>query len=303
MLAQGRREREYVTVCTGIVRTVEAGEAQSSDPSVPTGLDAGVQLTLPAKAENVAIVRHALAGLAAAYAMEPDAIADLKTVVTEACMNVVVHAYRDDGPLEVHAWPEDDQLAVAVRDYGVGIRPRAEPDRESLRLGLSLIAALSASVEVRGASGGGTQVVMRIALSPNGEGAPDEAPVEVPGDTRLRVEAGELVAPILSRVIGMYAARADFSVDRLSDAILLSDAISSHEPDEFPDGTAQVAITEGEGAFTVRLGPLRSGGGKRLIDQMRIPELGASLEGLADEMSVQSEADGEFLVMTVARPE
>ena len=57
----------------------------------------GLQITLPAEAENVAVVRHALAGLAEEIGMDEAAIADLKTVVTEACMNVVVHAYDGDG--------------------------------------------------------------------------------------------------------------------------------------------------------------------------------------------------------------
>lgn len=264
----------------------------------------GVQLTVPARAENVAIVRHALAGLAAALDMDPQAIADLKTVVTEACMNVVVHAYDEEGgPLDVRAWPEAPDLAVAVRDFGAGIRPRADPEVESLRLGLPLIAALSRSFEISGSPGVGTEVVMRLPLSPDGAGESTGRSFEIMREARVRVPAGELVAPVLSRVIGMYAARADFSVDRLSDAILLSDAISAQEPDQFPDAMAQVAISEDDGAFTVRLGPLLEGGGNRLLGRMRIPELGASLEGLADEMAVQSTEAGEFLMMRVARPE
>ena len=59
----------------------------------------GLELVLPARAENVAVVRHALAGMAEALGMDPAQIADLKTVVTEACMNVVVHAYEEErGP-------------------------------------------------------------------------------------------------------------------------------------------------------------------------------------------------------------
>ena len=79
-------------------------------------------------AGNVPLIRHALAGLAEALEMEPTEIADLKTVVTEACMNVVVHAYEDDetGPLEVAAWPRGRVLVVSVRDYGAGIRPLAD---------------------------------------------------------------------------------------------------------------------------------------------------------------------------------
>ena len=56
--------------------------------------EARVEFSLPARAENVPLVRHALAGLAEALEMDPAEVADLKTVVTEACMNVVVHAYE-----------------------------------------------------------------------------------------------------------------------------------------------------------------------------------------------------------------
>ena len=266
--------------------------------------ESSVQLTVPARAENVAVVRHAFAGLAAAMEMDPETIADLKTIVTEACMNVVVHAYEGkDGPLEVRAWPDEDELVVAVRDYGNGVRPLVDPRRESLRLGLPLIAALSSSFEISGAPGHGTEVTMRVPLGTNG-GAPEEAPptAVTVGETQLRVPAGDLVAPVLSRVVAMYAARADFSVDRLSDAILLSDAISANGPDEFLDGTARIAITEEEGAFVVRVGPLERGGGQRLLDGMKIPELDASLAGLADEIRVEEADDGERVVMRIANP-
>src|SRR6476661_8589359 len=94
----------------------------------------GLQMSLPARAENVAVVRHALAGLADQIGMDEPGIADLKTVVTEACMNVVVHAYpaEEPGLLEVEAVPELDGLTVLVRDYGMGIRPRPDVDRPSL---------------------------------------------------------------------------------------------------------------------------------------------------------------------------
>ena len=80
----------------------------------------GLEMSLPARAENVAVVRHALAGLAEEIGMDPPGIADLKTVVTEACMNVVVHAYAgsDPGPLEVEA--ESDLDGVTVMAIGPG---------------------------------------------------------------------------------------------------------------------------------------------------------------------------------------
>src|ERR1700709_331255 len=97
----------------------------------------GLQMSLPARAENVAVVRHALAGLAERIGMDEPGIPDPKTAVTEACMNVVVHAYPVDRPglLEVEATEEFEGLTVVVRDHGMGIRPRPDVHRPSVRVG------------------------------------------------------------------------------------------------------------------------------------------------------------------------
>src|SRR4051794_41807358 len=86
----------------------------------------GLQMSLPARAENVAVVRHALAGLAERLGMDEGSLADLKTVVTEASMNVVVHAYAgmEPGPLEIEAESAGEGLTVIIRGHGSGIRPR-----------------------------------------------------------------------------------------------------------------------------------------------------------------------------------
>jgi anti-sigma regulatory factor (Ser/Thr protein kinase) len=263
-----------------------------------------VEFSLPALAENVSLVRHALAGLAEALEMQPAEIADLKTVVTEACMNAVVHAYGADerGLLEVDAWPEGESLVITVRDYGAGIRPLADVEQRTLRLGLPLIAALTESFELTGAPGKGTQVRMKVPFAPsttNGAAPPAE-PTE---ETRIKLPTGDLLAPILSRVISMFATRADLSVDELSDAVLLSDALSARGADGFPDGTAVIAVSEQAGSFEVRVGPLVEGGGQRLLDGLRIPSLDASLEGLAEEIRIDAGEDGELLAIRIGRPQ
>ena len=260
-----------------------------------------VEFSVPARAANVPLIRHALAGLAEALEMEPSEVADLKTVVTEACMNVVVHAYDDDenGVLEVDAWPEGECLVVSVRDYGAGIRPLADVEHRSLRLGLPLIAALTQSFLIQGSPGRGTEVRMMIPFAPGGNGA---VPAPEAGDeARITLPAGELLAPILSRVISMFATRADFSVDELSDAVLLSDAISAGDSDRFPGGTARLTVVEQDGSFELRVGPLAEGGGRRLLDGMRIPSLNASLETLADEVRIEDGDDGELLAIRLQR--
>jgi len=262
--------------------------------------EARVEFSVPARAANVPLIRHALAGLAEALEMEPSEVADLKTVVTEACMNVVAHAYEDEhGVLEVGAWPQDDCLVVSVRDYGAGIRPLADVEHRSLRLGLPLIAALTSSFRVSAAPGRGTEVQMMVPLSPSRNG--DHPIPEAPEEARITLPAGDLLAPILSRVVSMFATRADFSVDELSDAVLLSDAISSGDHQRFPGGSARLVVKEDAGSFELHVGPLDEGGGQRLLEAMRIPSLDASLETLADEVRVEPADDGEMLAIVMRR--
>jgi serine/threonine-protein kinase RsbW len=105
------------------------------------------ELTLPARAENVAVVRHAFGGIGDALDVPDHALADVKLAVTEACTNVVVHAYPDsDGPMSVTARMTDGALTVVVSDEGRGILPR--PDSPGLGLGLPLIATLASSLEL-----------------------------------------------------------------------------------------------------------------------------------------------------------
>src|SRR3954454_17308124 len=159
-------------------------------------------MSLPAKAENVSVVRHALAGLAERLGMDEPSLADLKTVVTEACMNVVVHAYAgmDPGPLEVEAEGDADGLTVVIRDHGSGIRPRPDVERPSLRIGLTLIAALSSSFEISGGIDRGTEIRMHLPLQTRQDGAgPQRQAAEPATDaTKVRVAPPEVVGPVLS---------------------------------------------------------------------------------------------------------
>ena len=136
-----------------------------------------VRLALPAKPEGVGVVRQALAGLADAMALDAAILADAKMAVTEACTNVVVHAYGEtDGELEVEMLADDYAVTVIVRDRGTGIRPRATRETQALGLGLPLIAALSDAFEVRGGPGIGTEVRMTFAYERDSDPA-DQRPI------------------------------------------------------------------------------------------------------------------------------
>jgi serine/threonine-protein kinase RsbW len=125
-----------------------------------------LHLSFDAEPENIGVVRAAVADLAMSYGMEEPTLGDLKTVLSEACSNVVRHAYPvEPGTFEVEAFPQEDALAVVVRDFGTGMRARASADESSMRLGLGLIAMLSSQFEIVGGDAGGTEIRMRLPLS------------------------------------------------------------------------------------------------------------------------------------------
>ena len=123
-----------------------------------------LELTLPSRPENVAVVRHALGGFGDALDVPDQALADIKLAVTEACTNVVVHAYPDsEGPLGISAWVRDRRLTVVVHDQGQGMLPR--PDSPGLGLGLPLIATLAESLELGTGIDQRTEVRMTFLLT------------------------------------------------------------------------------------------------------------------------------------------
>jgi serine/threonine-protein kinase RsbW len=125
-----------------------------------------MELALPARATNIAVVRHAFGALGEAFAVDEETLSNIRLAVTEACTNVVVHAYPGDreGLLEVAATLSEDRLEVVVRDEGPGIGPRA--DSPGLGLGLPLIVSLTESVQLGRAADDCTEVRMIFPLSP-----------------------------------------------------------------------------------------------------------------------------------------
>ncbi len=122
--------------------------------------------------------------------------------------------------------------------------------------------------------------------------------------TRVTVATGPLVGPVLARVIGIHASRADLPVDRLSDAVLVADAIAAQAPAFAVDGRLPVSLQSGPGRLELRIGPLRPGGGQGVLEGAALPSVGSVIERLADVVRVRSGAGGdEYLVIRIATGE
>ena len=128
-----------------------------------------VQLSFPARAEYLILGRLALAGVARAVAIDDEVLADLKLVVTEACGNVVRHAYAadgDDGRVHLAIDVTEGQATISVADDGIGLSSQTVPAPEELPesgMGLAIIAAIADEVEIgpSGANGGTTLTVRK----------------------------------------------------------------------------------------------------------------------------------------------
>jgi serine/threonine-protein kinase RsbW len=113
-----------------------------------------VALTIPARAEYVALCRLALTGLARTCALQDEVVADLKLALTEACSNSVRHAYEEqrDGVVQVSYRLRDDCIEVVVADDGAGFDPevieRAQEHLDEGGLGIAIIRAVTDELDI-----------------------------------------------------------------------------------------------------------------------------------------------------------
>jgi serine/threonine-protein kinase RsbW len=127
-----------------------------------------VRLSLPARARNIAVVRRALEAIADELALPRRLVEDMRLAVTEACTNVVRHAYSGAeanaaSALRVELLPDSHGMQVIVEDQGRGMGPSPD-DSGGPGLGLALIAALTSSCEVsHGPGHRGSRIAMSFA--------------------------------------------------------------------------------------------------------------------------------------------
>lgn len=132
-----------------------------------------IKLTIPAVSDYVAVARLAVSGVAARMNFSIDEIDDLKVAVSEACNNVVQHAFDETGTIDLTFRVHPHLLEIIVKDFGKGfdvanIKSKkhdgvSETDSDTqfgLGLGLTFIKSLMDTSEVTSVLGSGTTVSM-----------------------------------------------------------------------------------------------------------------------------------------------
>jgi hypothetical protein len=111
-------------------------------------------------------------------------------------------------------------------------------------------------------------------------------------EARLEIVNGPLVGAVLSRVVGMLAARALCPIDRLDDALLITDAIAAHAGQFTLNGRVGVTVTADDESIGMVVGPLRPQGADGLLRAAELPGVGNVLERVADEVTTGKGDDG-----------
>jgi serine/threonine-protein kinase RsbW len=266
-----------------------------------------VRLNLLSTPENVVLVREMLSGLEKAIGINSSDLNDIRTAVTEACNNVVQHAYAGgQGPLDLEIRMTVDTLEVLVRDRGRGMQAELDTVDASSGIGLHVIQTLTRSVEFTDDSGGGTSVRMVFSIlgvrelkraHPDSPAIQTIALAESPTTAILSVAPIDLAQSVLPRIVSALAARAHFSTDRISDAQLVADALVAYAHGSMSGNHLSIEVSVEPHELELRVAPLRVGRAKRMIGDSEVEGLGSVIEKLADGCRVAMAGSYETLTV------
>ena len=131
-------------------------------------------LEFPSRSANEAFARSAVACFAAQMDPTLEELGDIRTAVSEAVTNCIVHAYPNEiGNITLRCRIlKDNVLDIVIKDKGIGIADIEQARKpafttggaERSGMGFSIMESFMTSFEVSSASGKGTSVHMRRKL-------------------------------------------------------------------------------------------------------------------------------------------
>lgn len=122
------------------------------------------------KSRNEAFARVVVSAFAAQLDPTIEEISDIKTAVSEAVTNAIIHGYEDsEGMVVIESWIKDDRIEIVVSDNGNGIEDiekalepfyTSKPELERSGMGFTVMETFMDSLEVFSESEKGTKVKM-----------------------------------------------------------------------------------------------------------------------------------------------
>lgn len=276
-------------------------------------VEPSVRLKLVSRPENVLMVRETLGGLADVVGLDRLELHDMRTAVSEACNNVVAHAYDGgEGPLWVDVSATPNGFDVLVSDAGNGIPTWmvSGGDLASSGIGARLISTLADGVEVENLEQGGSTVRMHFSSAKAARVAPrvgsgeeePPAPGLGAGDhaAMVTVARGPLARAIVQRLSRAGAARAHFSAPHIAATQLAVESLVVHSEAYIDGNHVAAGISVVPRGVELALGPLRHGSARGLLARSGLDGLRSLLQPLTDDFRVLPVGSSEALVATLA---
>jgi anti-sigma regulatory factor (Ser/Thr protein kinase) len=270
-----------------------------------------ISLRLESSPETLTLVRGMLGGVAELLQLDPELLDDLKTAVSEACNNVVMHAYEGAaGPVEICLFVQPEVIEVVVRDQGRGIPVLTPSDDRLQGVGIPIMRALAQQTAFRPLQDGGTEVWLQFSSQREGRTLyklPATATPEDGWSRRLEADAVVSLSPVmfiggvLGRLARAMAARARFSLDRFSDVYLVTDAVAAHAMRAAVGSRIAFGLSTETRRLELKIGPFRRGSSGELTAGAS-DDVDSALRLLSDELDVQTDEEADLLRIVMLDP-
>lgn len=136
--------------------------------------DNEMELSFISKSNNEAFARITVAAFAAQLDPTIEELADIKTAISEAVTNCIIHGYEDtEGTVKIKAKLRDNILEVEISDSGKGIEDielarkplyTTKGNLERSGMGFTIMESFMDEVEIQSVVGIGTKIVMKKAI-------------------------------------------------------------------------------------------------------------------------------------------
>lgn len=129
-----------------------------------------MSLTFYNMSENEGLARIAVAGFVTRLDPTVEELSDIKTAVSEAVTNCIVHAYEETGPIYVECEIVENEVTILIRDEGIGIDDvklameplySSKPEEERSGMGFAFMEIFMDDLKVISEPEQGTVVIMK----------------------------------------------------------------------------------------------------------------------------------------------
>ena len=130
-----------------------------------------MKLVVPSLSQNESFARVVVGAFAAQLNPTLEELVDIKTAVSEAVTNAIIHGYENQqGMIEIAAKLEGETLEITIRDFGMGIQDiemamqpfyTSKPDADRSGMGFTVMETFMDDLKVDSKPGEGTCVTMR----------------------------------------------------------------------------------------------------------------------------------------------